>query len=183
MSNLKKLDLKTIWRMVSAIVLVAGFGALTISLSPGVALADGGRDHRTANVTFTKWVISLPANPPSLAGVDMLGVVGGDVGRGRYTGKVLGDDLSVPGFWLGHARYEFHGEDHSFVADLHITENDTTVPVTAVIRGIVTKGWLKGAQVTGEYRQWDTCPIPTPHNAFGTVCFQGTLHLQRGEEE
>jgi hypothetical protein len=37
---------------------------------------------------------------------------------------------------------------------------------------------LKGAQVTGQYRQWDTCPIPTPGNVLGTICFQGTLHLQ-----
>ena len=104
--NLKKQALKTFWRMVFALVLVANFAALTISLSPGVALADGGRDHRTANVTFTKWVITLPANPPSLAGVDMVGVVGGDVGLGRYVGKVLGDNLSVPGFWLVLNRWQ-----------------------------------------------------------------------------
>jgi hypothetical protein len=45
-----------------------------------------------------------------------------------------------------------------------------------VITGLVTDGWLKGAQVTGEYTVWATCPIATPGNMFGTLCFQGTLH-------
>ena len=99
---------------------------------------------------------------------------------GRYRGKVIDDATTTqPRLWLGHARYEFHGRAHWFVADLHITENDGLVPITATIQGIVTRGWLKGAHVTGQYREWDTCPIPTPGNVLGTTCFQGTLHLQR----
>jgi hypothetical protein len=47
---------------------------------------------------------------------------------------------------LGHARYEFHGSKHSFVADVHPTQNDTITPVTATIEGVVIKGWMKGAQ-------------------------------------
>ena len=40
----------------------------------------------------------------------MTGVVGGDVGRGRYAGEIISDDTtSRPGFWLGHVTYEFHG--------------------------------------------------------------------------
>ena len=155
--------------------------AISISLSPGAAVAHGGRHHHraAADVTFTKWILSAPADPSTLAGVLMGGVVGGDVGPGTYAGEVLNDDTtSQPGFWLGHARYEFHGSEHSFIADLHITENDTVVPITATIQGVVTNGWLEGAQVTGQYRQWDTCPIPTPGNVLGAVCFQGTLHLQ-----
>ena len=114
----------------------------------------------------------------------MAGVVGGDVGPGRYAGQVLGDDTtSMPGFWLGHARYEFYGKKHSFIADVHIIENDTTVPITAVIHGVVTSGWLKGEPVTGEYRQWDSCPIATPGNVFGTTCFQGALHILRGDRD
>jgi hypothetical protein len=110
----------------------------------------------------------------------MIGIVGGDVGRGRYAGEVLGDDTtSRPGFWLGHARYELHGRKHTVIADLQITEDDRTPAlITATIDGVVTDGWLEGAHVTGRYRQWDVCPIPTPGNALGTVCFQGTLHLQ-----
>jgi hypothetical protein len=164
-----------------ALVLAAFVATLSVSLSSGVAQAEGGRHHHAgADATFTKWVTSLPADPATLAGVLMTGIVGGDVGRGRYAGEVLGDDTtSRPGFWLGHARYELHGRKHTVIADLQITEDDRTPAlITATIDGVVTDGWLEGAHVTGQYRQWDVCPIPTPGNALGTVCFQGTLHLQ-----
>ena len=97
-------------------------------------------------MTFTKWLVTLPARPVDLAPAHyMAGIVGGDVGRGRYAGLILGDDTtSKPGFWLGHARYEFHGRKHTFIADVHITENDTTDPITATISGTVTSGWLDG---------------------------------------
>lgn len=146
-----------------------------------VALADHGRDRGGVDVTFTKWVTSLPADPSTLAGAPMAGVVGGDVGRGRYAGLVLSDDTaSRPGFWLAHALYGVFGRDHAFVADLHITEDDTTVPITATIRGVVIWGWRMGARVTGEYRIVDSCPIPTPGNVFAPTCVVGTLHLRGG---
>jgi hypothetical protein len=166
-------------RLVFALSLVAVSAVLSISLGTGAALANGGCNHRSADVTFTKWITTLPAGPSTLAGVGMAGVVAGDVGPGRFAGLVIGDDTtSQPGFWLGHARYEFHGRDHTFVADVHITQNNATVPITATISGVVTDGWLKGARVSGMYRQWDSCPIPTPGNVLGSTCFQGTLHLQ-----
>ena len=133
---------------------------------------------RTADVTFTKWMTNLP-NDPSAAGASMAGVVGGDVGDGTYAGIVLSDDTtSMPGFWLGHALYSFIGSEHTFVANNFITEDDTVSPITATLRGRVIVGWMKGAWITGEYTQFDTCPIPTPGNVFGTLCFQGTLHLR-----
>ena len=114
----------------------------------------------------------------------MAGVIGGDVGPGRFAGEVLsGDITSEPGFWLAHVRYEFHGLRHSFIADVQVTEDDTKLPITATIRGVVAQGWLKGTLVTGEYTQRDSCPIPTPGNVFGTICWQGTLHLQRGDRD
>ena len=188
MDHLKNEVLKTMetivrsfkgWRMLFALVLIASFAVAPTQL----ALADaGGVKGHTFDVTFTKWVTSLPVNPPSNAGVSMAGVVGGAVGEGRYAGKVLSDDLSVPGFWLAHARYEFYGEKHSFIADVHVTENDTTNPATAVITGVVTRGWLKGSQLTGGYTVMSVCPITTPGNVFGTLCFQGTLHIHRGSD-
>ncbi len=135
------------------------------------------------HVTFTKWASSLPANPPSSVGSSFAGVVGGDVGSGRLAGEVLSDGLFVPRFWLGHARYEFYGEKHSFIADVHVTENHTTDPATAVITGVITQGWLKGAQLTGEYTVMPVSPIKTPGNVFGTLCFQGTLHIDGGSEQ
>jgi hypothetical protein len=113
----------------------------------------------------------------------MAGVVGGDVGEGTFVGLIVGGDVtSRPGFWLGHARYEFHGSKHSFVADIHPTENDTITPVTATIEGVVIKGWMKGARVTGQYTVVATCAIPTPGNILAPSCIPGTLHLQRGHK-
>ncbi len=166
-------------RLILVVIVVVAALAAPFSVGPTqMALADkGGQKGHNFDVTFTKWITSQPANPPSVAGVSMAGVVGGDVGDGRFAGKVLSDDLSVPGIWQAHARYEFHGEEHSFIADVHVIENDTTDPATAVVTGVVTRGWLKGAHLTGAYTVMPVCPIATPGNVFGTVCFQGTLRI------
>jgi hypothetical protein len=164
-----------------AVVVAASFAVVAQARPEGKASPAGGRNHRSADVTFTKWVTSLPADPSTtLAGSGMAGVVGGDVGEGTYAGIVLKDDTtSEPGFWLGQALYGFFGSEHSFVAYNLITEDDRDPSsITATIRGVVIVGWMKGARVTGEYTQRDTCPIPTPGNVIGTTCFQGTLHLQ-----
>src|SRR5262245_840867 len=164
---------------------------LTLAMIMGLAVAaqahpaaggslHGARLARSADVTFTKWVISLPSDPSTtLAGASMAGVVDGDVGSGTYAGMILSDDTtSVPGFWLAKAYYGFFGSAHSFVADNSITEDDTATPITGTIRGVVVRGWMKDARVTGAYTRLDPCPIPTPGNVFGTVCFQGSLHLR-----
>jgi hypothetical protein len=184
MKNLKNESFMTIgtkiwslrgWRIFLALVLLAA----TIAAVPAQsALADrGGVKGHTFDVTFTKWVTSLPTNPPSMAGVSMEGVVGGAVGEGDFAGQVLSDNLSVPGFWLAKARYGFIGEKHSFTAIVSVKQNDSVGMAT--ITGRVTKGWLKGAIVTGGYKVLPDCPIETPGNVFGELCFQGTLHLIR----
>ena len=45
-------------------------------------------------------------------------------------------------------------------------------------RGVVIWGWMRGASVTGEYPVVDPCPIDTPGNVYGTLCVEGSLHLQ-----
>jgi len=187
MKNLKNEGFKTMktkspsskgWRMLVALVLIVT--SLFVAAPTQLALADSGGVHgHTFDFTFTKWVTSLPAFYPSLAGVSMAGVVGGDVGNGVYAGKVLSDNLTVPGFWLAHARYEFHGKKHSFIADVHVTQNNNTG--IAVITGVITQGWLKGAQITGGYTVMSDCPIATPGNVFDPLCFQGTLHVHMGD--
>jgi hypothetical protein len=167
--------------MVAALALLVGVAAPSIAASPGTAAADGGRGHhhRTADATFSKWAVQGPTGPSSLAGVLMIGVIGGDTGDGHFAGEVLSDDTtSNPGFWLAHVRYEFYGSEHSFILDVRVTEDDTKSPITATLRGVVTKGWLKGARMTGEYTQRNSCPIPTPGNVFGAICWQGTVHLE-----
>ena len=187
MKNLKNEGFKTIetkvpsrkgWRMLLALVLVVT--GLFVAAPAQLALADsGGVQGHTFDFTFTKWATSAPAFYPSLAGVLMEGVVGGDVGNGRYAGVVLSDDLTQePDFWLANARYEFYGRKHSFIANVYVTQNNTAG--TAVITGVITQGWLKGAQITGGYTIYSVCPIATPGNVFGTTCFQGTLHVHMG---
>jgi hypothetical protein len=165
-----------------AVFVAASFAVVAQARPAGTASPAGGRSHRSADVTFTKWVTSLGPDPSTSAGVSMVGVVGGDVGEGTYAGIVVNDDTtSKPGFWLGHALYGFFGSEHSFVARNVITEDDRDPSsITATIRGVVIMGWMKGARVTGEYTQRDTCPIPTPGNVLGTACWEGTLHLRLG---
>jgi hypothetical protein len=169
------------WRALFTLGLAAAFTALSAVGPAQVALADeGGAKGHTFDVTFTIWMTALPANPPSRVGVPLAGGVGGAVGDGRFAGRVLSDNLTVPGFWLGEDQFEFHGEEHSFIADVHI-KHDTKTGL-AVITGVVTHGWLKGAHLTGEYTTIPVCPIATPGNVFGTLCFQGALHIHRGGE-
>ena len=80
-----------------------------------------------------------------------------------------------------HAIYHFYGSEHSFTAHVYVTEDDNVG--TAVITGHVTEGWLEDAQVTGAYTVWANCPIATPGNVYGTLCFQGALHIQRGDAQ
>ena len=164
-----------------AVVVAASFAVVAQARPAGTASPAGGRSQRSADVTFTKWVTSPGPDPSTAAGTGMVGVVGGDVGEGTYAGMVIRDNTTAkPGFWLGEALYGFTGSEHSFIAHNFITEDDRNRNlITATIRGVVIVGWMKGARVTGEYTQHDTCPIPTPGNKLGNTCWEGTLHLQR----
>ena len=156
----------------------AGIVALVIS---GVVAALGGwpggetasaAGGSKADVTFTKWITDtdLPVFP-----WDMIGVAGGDVGRGTFTGEVL---LKVSDGTTSaiHALYHFNSGKHSFTADLFITQSDAT-GAGVVALGVVTNGWRKGSQVTGGFEKLTTCDIATPGNVLGSVCFKGALQL------
>jgi hypothetical protein len=174
MTNLKNEGTKTVatkiqsfkkWSILLGLVLVA--------TSAGAALAYSGdaRGHTFDN-TFTKWVITWP--PTNDVPANMVGVVGGDVGPGTYTGEVLSVN-TVGNITSIEALYHFNGSKHAFTAELNVTQDESAG--TATITGNVTEGWLKGASVTGEYNVVASCDIDTPGNAFGTVCFQGALHV------
>jgi hypothetical protein len=170
--------MKRTTKLALVIVAVVVAANSTVVAQAGTVRHDHGVHHRIADVTFTKWLTSLP-DAPSAAGASMAGVVGGDVGRGVFVGMVLTEDTTTrPDHWLADAFYGFIGTKHSFVASNHIDENDTASPITARIRGVVTWGWMKGAHVTGKYTLRKTCPIPTPGNVFAPSCFEGHLHLR-----
>ena len=174
MTNRKNEGMKTVvtkiqplkkWSILLVLVLVA--------TTAGAVLADSSdpRGH-TFDDTFTKWVITAPPAPGVLA--NMTGIVGGNVGPGTYTGEVLSVN-TVGNITSIHARYHFNGSKHAFTADLNVTQDE--LAGTATIIGHVTEGWLNGASVTGEYIVLAVCPMETPDNAYGTLCFQGTLHV------
>ena len=154
------------WSLLSVLVLVAS--------TAGAALADNSsaKGHMFDN-TFTKWVTTSPPAPGVAA--NMVGVVGGDVGPGTYTGEVISVN-TVGNITSIHALYHFNGSRHAFTADLNVTQDESAG--TATITGYVTEGWLKGASVTGEYTVLPVCPLETPDNAYGTLCFQGALHVR-----
>jgi hypothetical protein len=162
-------------------VLISALFILT--LSAGLPLtADAAHDdtsYGSADVTFTGWETTAPPGLSTSAGAGMTGVAWGDVGRARYRGRILSgnDTFSQPHLWLGDVRYEFQGQLHSFVARVRVTEIASATPITATIQGVVTTGWLRGARVTGTYKYWTFCPMPTPGNKAGRRCYQGTLHL------
>jgi len=154
---------------VRALAVIATAALLTISFGAGVASADGGRDHRNAENTFTKWRTAEPPVAPVL--INMAGVVGGDVGDGTFTGEVLS---YTPGATtVIEALYHFHGSRHSFTASVHVEQTGPK----AVISGVVTNGWLKGNLVEAGYTQ-----ITCNHDGTSTDCFRGWLDILRGSK-
>jgi hypothetical protein len=145
-----------------AVALMAVVMLVALALSAGVASADGGRHHRDAHNTFTKYLSAYPI---------MAGVVGGDVGNGIYAGEILkrtAGTATTP--TVIEALYHFNGSRHTFTALVHVEQTG----LKAVINGVVTEGWLKGHQVNGRYTQITCTQAPN-----GT-CFQGTLDILRG---
>ena len=94
---------------------------LTMSLGAGVAAADGGRDHRNAENTFTKWVTGAGAAPVI---ANMAGIVGGDVGDGAFAGEVL--SLSPPPPRGHRCRLPLQRSRHAFTANVHVVQTGLT---------------------------------------------------------
>lgn len=136
---------------------VAATAVLTASL--GASGAAAARDHAGRVATFTKYVTEWPS---------MVGVVGGSVGDGAFTGTVL---QYAPGATtLITADYHFRGSRHEFTARMHVEQTG----LHAVLVGVITDGWGKGKLVTGSYDQI-TCAL----SGANTDCFQGSLEIGR----
>jgi hypothetical protein len=142
--------------------------AVAVLFQTSVTRADdhGKKGNRDAKVTFTKWITDFPTPPGPLA--NMVGVVGGDVGDGVFTGEVL-KMSTVNGVTEIVAIYHFNGPKHTFTALNHIVQTG----LKAVIIGVVTDGWLKGHAVEGEFTQV-SC-----NNGITGACYEGTLEIER----
>jgi hypothetical protein len=112
----------------------------------------------TGVATFTKWLIG--------EGPEMAGTVGGVVGDGTYSGKVL--DMEPGQTTTIEARYSFHGSAHDMTALVHVEQTG----LEAVITGVVIDGWGKGQPVTGSYTE-----IQCTHDGVTTDCWQGRLEV------
>jgi hypothetical protein len=151
-------------RRYRAVALAATLALLTLTLAAGTASANGGRDSRNAENTYTKWIAGAP---------NMAGFVGGDVGAGTFTGEVL--TLVVVGNTVEiHASYHFKGSIHSFTADVHVLQTGLTFGATSAITGEVTSGWLKGNDVRGGYA------VVACGEAPNGMCFTGWFDVLRG---
>src|SRR5688572_10325250 len=161
MTNLKNESTKTVARKIQPFKKWSIFlGIMLVTTTTGAALAyNSNPKGHTFNDTFTKWVITSSPAPGAVA--NMMGVVGGDVGPGTYTGEVISAN-TVGNITSIKALYHFNGSKHAFTAELNITQNESAG--TATITGHVTEGWLKGASVTGEYNMLAVCPLETPDN-------------------
>jgi hypothetical protein len=140
----------------------------------------GDRQHRDAQVTFTKWITVLAPRPGVFA--DMAGeIVGGDVGDGVYTGEAL-TRVADPatGVITVEAVYHVHGSKHSFTALVHAVQQAAGIGQKGVITGVVTDGWLQGHAVEGE---WTVIPPCGYQGGIGLGnCFDVTLEIKRVAE-
>jgi len=163
-------------RLILIVIVVVAALATPFAVGPTqMALADkGGQEGDNFRVIFTKWG-TTEGVPPVM--FNMAGIVSGDVGGGQYVGEVL--ELTPTGATTTiKALYHLNGSAHQLTAQLTVVEDNKTG--TAVLKGVVTDGWMKGAKVRGTYQTIAPCGIINAANgAFGDVCYQGTLRINR----
>lgn len=112
----------------------------------------------SGSATFTKWLIG--------EGPEMVGVAGGVVGDGTYSGRVL--ELESGDTTVVRAVYRLTGSEHDFTALMYVEQTGPTATLT----GVVTDGWCKGNLVRGEYTE-----IQHDHDGTTTVAWQGSLDI------
>jgi len=143
------------------LALVAAFATTALVRTAGpVSAADGGVN---VEITFTKWGVTPAPN---------VGVVDGDVvGSLVWTAS----KTVLPNVEKIHATYVVTGVTDSgpqtFTAVLDGKANLQTDE--RVLNGVITEGWLAGAQVYVEFIKVPNCP----ENTQGTACFVGTIRI------
>ena len=112
----------------------------------------------SGSATFTKWLVG--------EGPEMVGVAGGVVGDGTYSGRVL--ELEPGDTTVVRAVYRLTGSEHDFTALMYVEQTG----LTATLVGVVTDGWCKGHLVRGEYTE-----IQHDHDGTTTDAWQGSLDI------
>lgn len=150
--------------------------ALVISVLIASCSQPSSADSRStgADVIFTKWVTTAGTAPVVM---NMAGVVSGDAGAGKFVGEVLEYSPTDTTTKIT-ADYHINGGTHQFTAHLSVTQDN--IKGTAVLKGVVTEGWMKGAAASGSYQVITPSGIinAQPPSVGGDVCYQGSLHIQ-----
>ena len=113
----------------------------------------------STSATFTKWLVG--------EGPEMVGIAGGVVGDGTYTGRVLDMVVGDP-TTIVRAIYRFTGSAHDFTVLMYVEQT----ALHATLSGVVTDGWRKGSLVRGEYNE-----IKHEHDGVTTDAWQGSVDL------
>lgn len=111
------------------------------------------------SATFTKWLVG--------EGPEMVGIAGGAVGEGTYSGRVL-DMVEGDPTTIVRAIYRFTGPEHDFTVLMYVEQTG----LTAALSGVVTDGWRKGSLVRGRYTE-----IQYGHDGVTTDAWQGSVDL------
>jgi hypothetical protein len=163
-----------IWRVILALVLVAGLASVVYFPAKQV-LADS--KSNSADVIFTKWVTTAGSAGQiefdQQVMLNMEGVASGDSGPGLFKGEVL--QYNNPSAPISNIEAVYHVNGNT----MHVFVTQDNNARTAVVTGSVTDGWMIGAKVTGSYQVITPSGIINAKNgAGGDFCYQGTLHIR-----
>lgn len=164
------------WRMLFALVLVAAFAALTVSLSPQVASADGGDQHGDHHdVTVVATINGAgKSNMTDVKGSSVFGVEVKLLSDGSATGEFFCVDLpdsppGYPGIIWGKVISWSTDPDGTIVLNVigkfHPIPNPGHIMVSLPFRVKIQK--FGGAGVG----HW-TLDVPDGHGGWNTVCFE-----------
>lgn len=124
-------------------------------------------------IQYEKWITKYPAMAGNANGV-----------LGAFSGTILQRIVSADKKII-HLRAEYviadtHRKGHSFTA---VVEGDESLWTnTAVLIGVVTDGWKKGAPVLVNFDVLSPCTVPTAPQGTKT-CFKGTITIGHEAEE
>jgi hypothetical protein len=141
-------------------------GPASHDVQPAVRLApsQSAAQARVIQIDFTKWFTTYPVMSGNT-----------EYGDGTFAGRILSRTAFDNGVIVQlQARYvvaDPTGAGHSFTAVIQGTEN--LVTSEAVLNGVITEGWMIGAQVHVTFQVITPCQLGT-HN----LCFQGTIRIQ-----
>ena len=152
----------------------AGLIAVVV-LAAGITTASAQTQNRSGHgkragleLTYTKWF--APGFP------HMVGVVGGDI-VGQFGGAVLNNPMpDDAGLTQLTAIYIVRATDAS--RSLTIRVEGFSQSGTAVLKGRVVDGWLKGARARAEFKVLSSC-TQSPNGP----CFQGTISIKQRDDE